>query len=443
MMKHLGKIKKASGFYMVTALIILSAGVSLYLSLLYKKQQDFADIEKARLAGTQMRAFASGVIRFISDNAGTIASGTAPSSTAWLKSNTCGGTIAGDGFLPCTFPDVTPYRDSYTTVFTVTGGVVEANISIPWPLINGVRHGALGAVVARAAGVDMGPFAADVAPIDPAMLGWLTVLEPIDTMAASNTQIVVSTNVSRDIFLRTDGANAMDADLDMNSNDIVNVIDITGTGLISTADLTATGAIEGLTGTFTSTALAIEASGDIEADGDITSLGNIRGASVESLGNMATGDPTTTASTSFTFRQNASSSEHVVLEAETTSSGTQTFNDLRVRSGDGGMDVDFVANNVYSEDINRYMSQAVFNMTVAKVGDFIPFPPCPTGMSEQIFTAVDAISFGIADPIEKFDIIPLRQAAGWLLDAELVTTNYGVINGSDVKADITVTTKCM
>lgn len=436
-MKHLGSLSKSSGFYITIALIILSAVTSSYLVLFYKQQTLVNDHNKAKEAGTNLRAFSSGVIRFISDNVGSISNGTQPSSTAWLKSSSCGGSIAGDGYLPCSFPDRTPYGDNYTTTFSVAGGVVQANVSIPWPLVRGVRNGRLGALVARSASVDMGPISSNVAPVDPAMLGWLNVRDPLDTMANQRTEVIVATNVSRDIFLRTDGANDMDADLDMNSNNIVNVVNVTASGLITTRDLTATLNIQGSTARLTSNGVSLNAAGDL------VSAGTVRGSNIESTGNISVGDPATTASTTFTFRQNVAPSEHVVLEAQTTASGGSTFNDLRVRAGDGGTDVDFIANNVYNEDINRYMSQGVYNMTVAKVGDIIPFPSCPSGMTEQIFTSVDAISYVIADPIEKWDIIPLRQANGWYLDAEIVTTNFGTIRGSDVKADITVTTKCL
>jgi prepilin-type N-terminal cleavage/methylation domain-containing protein len=190
-------------------------------------------IEKvaAREAGRHAAVYSFSVQRRLSQE-GTGILGGAGSLTfngdEWLKNGCAGGYgTAPAAYLDCDFDPVNPWGDTYTVnVSEPNTGRVRAEIEIegPKPLVSG-SVSTLADVDQTLVNVMRNTASSQQPGMTPISTMFYDVrVEDVDGNGLDDTMVIVSsTELALDIYLRVDGANNMEADLDINNNDVVNV----------------------------------------------------------------------------------------------------------------------------------------------------------------------------------------------------------------------------
>lgn len=420
-MKTSGFYKKQGGFVLLISMVIMLTVSSALAVSLINRERKASDRQKAIEAGVQLRAFSYGVMRYISEQGDSSVPGTY-TGTAWLKTSSCStpGT-ASSSYLPCSFPDKNRYRDDYTTVITVVGSDVEANISIPWPKVLGVQSAISAANLRTTAASDNAMIGEYGVTVTPAVLGFITFKDVVETQATKTIEATASNNSALGIWMRTDGSTVMNADMGLGGNSIVDVDDLIATGQITSGGLV----ISGTSFDSISTDGGVYAVGDILAEGEISAEGNI-----STLGRLDVGDGSS--DSIINFYQSSVASENVTLRVE-------GAGDVVISNGDG--DAQLIADRVYVQGVNRFASQAVYNMTIVPHGGRIDVITCPGSTVPQVFTSVSGLSQKTPSPISSFDVEISTYGSEWEFNVEMITAT-GRVSSGDISANILVAVKC-
>ena len=405
---------------LLSAVITLSISAAL-MTLHIDSERKIANKLRAVEAGVQLRAFNYGVMRLISDLGPTATAGTYVG-TGWLKLASCStpgtSTVA---YLPCSFPDTNRYRDTYTTVLSVSGSNVEATISVPWPKVLGNQSAKAASTMRQTAASDNSLIGEYGVTITPAVLGWVTFKDVVETSISKTVESTASNNAALDVWLRRDGSNKFAATLDMDGNDITNVGSLDASGTIEAATFSATSVL------FDS----INSQGGVDVAGFVNAVDGITtGNNVDALGNLLLGDGAN--NTSILFRQ---SGNPISMTAE-------IGGDLIITNTAGNAQL--IADKVYIKDVNRFASQAVYNLSIVPNNGRIDVITCPAGTTEQVFTAVSGLSNNVPESISAFDVVTTTVAGTpdkWNFEVQLITSSGRVASGS-VDANILVVVKC-
>ena len=228
-MKH-SRLKKQSGIiYLMGAMLgVTAATVQLANSIEYD-QVEMLDKE-AQITGNQLAQYNNAVRIFVGENASS-STPSAKTGVNWLKDPSCGGPSSNPagGFLPCGFPTQTSLGQTYRTTFTKTGGVLAASTTISKPVLVGLKgyEAVLASKISATASATPGNISG---------VGADTFYDysanPSVNIASSNASAnpnfgtvrsTASTNPAFGAWLRTDGSNAMKADIDMNGHSLIDV----------------------------------------------------------------------------------------------------------------------------------------------------------------------------------------------------------------------------
>lgn len=210
-----GTIKKQKGVTLIELILVL--GLMSYLTILAfsQKQLEFEQA-KARDIGRQLNQYNNAVRSWVADNAG--AADRVEEGTSWLKLVSCGGTSAKE-YLPCEFPAASKAlpikfgRISLESSIKTTGSAPNqitrvTTTSSPFLLDNGKIRGDLSGLAAITAASG---FTHNNTP---------TALATQDSYSSSPTTaritMLVSNNASTDAWLRTDGSNFMNDNINFN-----------------------------------------------------------------------------------------------------------------------------------------------------------------------------------------------------------------------------------
>jgi hypothetical protein len=396
-------MKKQSGFVFITTLLSISLFVGVFATYLEYLERERLD-SRARAAGFEFHGFNNGVLRYISD-LGTVVPTGVQTGTAFLKSSTCAvAGLATDHYLPCDFPDNNTFGGTYSVNIQILGGLITGTTSVPWPRYVAANRGdlAIPMLMAAASGREQRD-----ASVNPSLNGWVTYRNHASTTASQSIQASVSNAPSLDVHLRIDGSNDMQATLGMNNNDITGVDNLTVTGTSSLSD--------------------------VEADTILINGTDINGNSIDAIGNLSLG-----VSGNPTIISLNGGDNQIVADGN---------GDVIITNPTAGEEIDLIADNVYDRVLNRYMRQGIFNVTVAKNGDRIPYPNCNAAGSTRVFTpqAFAVLQSVFANPVEAIygiviNLIPDGSTNSWIVETILATeTSTPAINFED---EVVVFTKC-
>lgn len=423
-------LKYQSGFALLLELVLVLSIASSYAGYqLYVKERERSST-RAMEAGRQLQALSFSVMRYISEQGPATPVGNY-TDVLFLKDASCGGTAAED-YLHCNFIDTNTFNSAYTTDITVSGTTVTAVVSIPWPFYMGETSSRLAGIIRLTAA----SFLPDTN--QPAAQTFATY--SLDTV---NERVVatISTSTNNDIWLRTDGSNKMNADANLGGNDIYNLNTLYGgaTATPSLADSVVVGSNLNVAGIITvndslgsgaanSAKIVIQSFDDNGVS--LEASGHLLGENGDFTGTLTVGDGGGTSQ--IEFRDGAIGSAGNVKLIGLNS-------DLVLTNANG--DATLVADKVYLKDINRYAEQGVFNVTMARHGDTIPHPPCPSGFTPQIFLGTTGLAgdgFGIA----AFDVKAIPGIGSWTIDARMKTYGPGEVPSASISSDILTLVKC-
>lgn len=425
-MKTLAKglaFKRSKGFALVTAAALILAATWYSIQVYQEYEFNRRVTTLTAEAGRHLQQHVFAVMKLISAEGNAAAVG-AFNGTTWLKGADCAGAASDNYMADCAFNDTAPFGVTYTTNVAVVGGITQATILVPFPQVfNGVEpiHLAL-KIRSVAAG-----FLDGTTPIAQTFVDF-----QIDEV---NDQIIaqVSGAPSTDIWLRTDGTNSMGADLDLGGNDINNVAAIFASpgGVVDTALTLEIGSAMNAAGIL-STDQFISAAGVNGFGESLVAVGTLTAAGADFTGEVTIGDAVNSSSTRITFVDNAiGSNQNIRLQANN--------GDLFLTNDAGNATL--IADKVYLKDVNRFASQAVYNMTLAKHGDLIQKPTC-TGFTPQIFTSFSGLAQDPARPISAFSVTAVDAGSNWRIDVKAKTDGPGDVPDSLLEADIVVAVKC-
>jgi hypothetical protein len=432
---RLNSSRSQRGYLAVAAIVPALVGFVAYAMI------EFANLREAKYQGQMadesgriLQQHTFGVMKLISEQGAAAAVGDFAGSL-WLKGAACtGGTAAAPYISSCSFPEGLPRSKGvpFNTTISVTGLVATAVIRAPWPGLQ--NAGPKDPNVAASVRMSAASYLSGSTPVNQTFVEYS--LDPVTEEIVAT----VTTAPSTDIWIRGDGSNQMNADLNVGSNDIYGVTAIYGdaTAVSNTGTTVTIGSAMSVDGSLHSvgdmtTDGSIDAVGNITTDGSIGAAGDIgTDANLFASGGLTIGTQGT-ANSVITFRAAALTGQgNMTLSAD-------TVGDLKLTNADGSATL--IADKIYIEDLNRFVSQAVYDVTMAVDGDIIPFPNCAaSGLTPQIFTAISGLGADLGRPIRAFDIEALSVSGGWLLNVLLITdTNTPV---QDFYSDILVVTKC-
>ncbi|MHC8441288.1 MAG: prepilin-type N-terminal cleavage/methylation domain-containing protein [Candidatus Eutrophobiaceae bacterium] len=173
----------------------------------WHKQLRQLQLRKAELTATRLADYQNAVAHWVSHHGSSSPAGDY-SGSAWLKSRTeCAGGMAGNAWLPCPFPDSLPFELPLLTRVTLLNGQVIAETELPAVRVNGQLRTDLAWEIANGALVKTHPRAG---------MHEITVHPNTHSITARyNNQ-----NGKAD-FLRIDGNNQMEANLNSGGHSIV------------------------------------------------------------------------------------------------------------------------------------------------------------------------------------------------------------------------------
>jgi prepilin-type N-terminal cleavage/methylation domain-containing protein len=174
----------------------------------------------ARATGVRVAQYNSAVASFINAAGAAVPYGNY-TGIGWLQNAaTCAGATGPDDFLPCGFDPWLPMNLQYNTTIAPNGvGRVQAITNLGTPNMGGGPMMAFGATLIRAAQAYVG--------ISQLRAQNLVGITSYTVDLATNTLIAqVDTSVNVDPWLRIDGSNSMQANLNVGGNDVVNARDL-------------------------------------------------------------------------------------------------------------------------------------------------------------------------------------------------------------------------
>lgn len=297
------RINKQSGIvYLLGAMLgVTAATVQLANSIDYDQVTRLD--HSAKIVGNQLSQYSNAVRIYVAEKSGDPGTPSNKSGVTWLKDSSCGGPASNPagGYLPCGFPEKTNLSQTYTTTFSKNGSVLSASTKLSKPVLT-VMKGYEGVLASKIS------YAASGAPTSSATGGTFNnyTSNPAVNMNLANAvtrpnfgvvESTASTNPVFDAWLRTDGSNAMKADIDMDGHSLVNVdrIEVRRTdGVIpyvdfsndSYSDYDARLYLAG-NNDLTLTGANLNVYGSQYTSGNITASGDIRGRNVNALGTVS------------------------------------------------------------------------------------------------------------------------------------------------------------
>jgi len=489
------KLKKQAGIILaIDALIMLSVMTfSLMLWLDYEKLKRERDV--AGVVGNQLSEYQSSVSRFVSFNqyGGTLVSpsplhqflidnghdseenGLVFNGTNWLKiddDGVCPDGLQGTGdytanqsFLDCRFSDTTRHRQSYTT--TVWWDALEnrtrAKTVLPAYSPTGEPNYRLTALAAlRAASSTYGSSHSDD-------------VQSSIVFDEDSEQIIMeaNVNVATSAWVKTDGTVAMGADFNVGGYDIVNVNNGTFSGTLEAQALTVLGDSSigdtqddtltvNSTTTFNSpteinSALTVE-SIIVDVDGILVSLGDVDIAEgslnvqdgINILGegdlNILDGNIVLNNATPTLSMNNVNGETLAEISSNTAQKVDVTFGtDVNGDLVDGQL---VVKGDIYSDNVKRSTSQAVYDVSIVANGSTVTKPVCPATKTPQVF--LGATSFardGTIKPIGAISTYADDNGANWSVYLEILDEDgvHGGRTGAAVsfpRVSIMAVSKC-
>ena len=416
--------------------------------------------DRANASGAQLAQYQVGVSKFISFNQyggsnatptplaqylnanGNTSLGNAIvfNGTAWLKkydANTCPTGLQGSGlqtanqsFLPCLFKDTTNLRQTYSMAIwldTVQARIV-GQTTIAGVNFKGEDRRDLTSLVANKAASGYSSISQDS-------------LSTLDYDHATNTIVLTSSNApSNSTWLRVDGSNTMQADIDVGGYSISNGLNanFSGTVTAKTADIVKdAGGLGGdltvenntttndltVTNIATIKSIALNAGVNLDAvvNGVVSefNLSNITPGNVANL-NVSRGDITITNATPILKLINDA---QPIAQIEGTSPNEMTVS-FQKADGTGDTGTLNVDGDIYSQDVNRFTSQGVYDVSIVANGDNILQPKCPANRTPQVFLGAASIGrSGTVKPIgavKTYASDPGSAPASWNVYMEIV-----------------------
>jgi hypothetical protein len=426
-------MNKQRGFVGVLSALVILTFSAYATKVFYDLNQKQKEQILADQAGRSLQELNFAVMRYLSERGISSTPGTYTGSS-WLKGPSCGGPAVSE-FLPnCNFRDANPFGDSYETVVSVAGSVATAVITLPYPLYKAERNPVLASRV-RSIGAS---FISGSTPVSQTFSDYI--------LDKTNETIVVttSTSSSTDIWYRTDGSNQMNANANLGGNAMYNVSSIYGAAT-AVEDLSSeinVGSAVNVAGVLTVESVGSNNqpdSGHIvvntfnDENYSFVATGGLSTAFVDSFGVIRVGDGSgATSNARITFNQSNSAAD-VFVESRSTG-------DLEIRNGNG--DATVIADRFYSESVNRFTDQALYNLTVVRSGTSVPKPNCRAGLTPQIFTAIAGLASNPARPISAFDIQPVDTGTNWVVNVILKTDGPGNVPGAILESRVLVAVKC-
>lgn len=331
-----------SGFALLEFLLVVSLA-SLAVLWAAEKQMRDLEVSRASLLGQELAVYNAGVQARLSAEPGLTLGPYA--GTGWLKSVACGGTAPED-YVPCAFPDTTTFgRLTYSTTVATSGADLLATTVMPPLEISGDPRPDLSGYVALDAlkrSTDGGVYYSYDS--DPATA--------VITMTASTAP---STGPE---YLRTDGANTMNADITFNNafadRDINNARNVYSENLNATGNVQAGGAVRGA---------LVASTGNVTAGGFVNATNSLRTAGYAQIGTNAT-----------------------VGGSATVGNAATGAGNLTVHGVAGARDL-------WIDDINQWASKGVYDVRVANSSDNadgslgapVAKITCPAGLNARAF----------------------------------------------------------
>jgi len=264
------------GFMLLQAVTAIALSAIVSVGLMQKNIED-QSVSQAEIAGKLIHQYTSAVAEYTSDNNTTIAAGYNPVGVNWLRTAaTCGaanGTGAKD-YLPCSFPSTFSFGLTPNTLFTSLGGGKWSVTTTFGRILNGANIRMDLAEIAKKAAMGLGNEQAT--PLTSTTFHEYKV-DYTAGVTEGTLLSVVNTNTSTDAWLRTDGSNRMNANLNVGGNDVVNARDgIYSRNVSAGNNLTA--------------ANNVIATNDVNAAGNITAGGSITaGTNLQATNAIITG----------------------------------------------------------------------------------------------------------------------------------------------------------
>lgn len=182
--------------------------------------------EAAKKVGQELMQYNTAIRLLLTDQGSSVTTGTF-SGVSWLQdANTCAFGSASRVYLSCRHPSTTVFNQTYSTTITRNGEVVTAITTLGTiQLADGSNRPDL-AQLAVATSKSSSSSAVSGAFAN----YWVGANNSIMAQADNNTALTD--------WLRTDGSNKMQGDLDVTGNDVINVNNISATNSVTTSSVT-------------------------------------------------------------------------------------------------------------------------------------------------------------------------------------------------------------
>lgn len=410
------------------SLLIAVGAMAAMIPVFAQLWEDRVVRQSSEAAGKQLAQFSVGVRGLVARiQAGDQALPADQVGANFLKPPSCGGLPGNpsEGYIPCNFGNYdngnadTLFDGQYTTTFShdpATDLIEVRTWFFPsYPQKPGyeavIADMIVNAAKSTPAGSPTGTFANYLAnvPDDADDLTNATV-DPTDSNFGRVLSIVSNAPAS-DIYLRIDGANHMEADLDVGGHDIVNTRDVN-----ASRDVNA--------GQDLSAGRDLDVGGDAIIGGD----GQVRGNMLVDL-DLATGGNAYFSGDVFANR-NVNARGNIVTENNVIADQNFIGEDL------------FVTNTRMSDGSIPRASQGVFEKRVYNSGSFwVTRPTCRGGSDPLIFTSIQSVSSRDGAPIAGTDIRVTRSGNRWRVLVYVNSSTAGRWVWTP-HANVVVSTKC-
>jgi hypothetical protein len=339
----------------------------------------------------------------------------------WLQNAaTCAGATGAADFLPCGFDGNLSFGlqfntqvDTNATDPAVPAGRVRAITNLGTPRVAGAAANpplmAYGGALLQAAQAYVG-----ISQLRAQNLVGLTSYRLLpDPAGGPNDQLIaqVDTSVNVDPWLRVDGSNSMQANLNVGGNDVVNARDMSASRDISA-------------GRNASATSQVFSAGDIVSGGDITA-GRDMAATRHVIAN-----------------QDVSAGGNVTGQEVIANGSVSAGRDVTANTSGGGGDVKIA--NITNEQGTLSLAQAMQSGKIISNGDRVIAPVnCPPDYPvPKIFAVpVQFDSNGNAEPIGSMQVRAVPDATGWIVTGYL-TTASGTSPPNNVSFKILTMTAC-
>jgi type II secretory pathway pseudopilin PulG len=345
----------------------------------------------ARAAGVRVAQYNSAVASFINAAGAAVPFGNY-NGIGWLQSAaTCAGATGPDDFLPCGFYPALPWNLQYNTTIAQNGvGRVQAITTLGTPTM-GAGGGPLmnfGAALIRSAQAYVG--------ISQLRAQNLVGITSYNIDLNTNTLFAqVDTAVNVDPWLRIDGSNSMQANLNVGGNDVVNARDLN-----ASRDVNATNNVQAASGR--------AVLWNNPAEGGVITLTGANGQRV--------------------FIENLNGTFRLInhpwnAELMRTDQGGNLSAGRDVAANMNGWGGDVKVANTNNGFGPMSVSGALQGAQILNNPGWFPKPTnCPPGTTPKIFaTAVQIDNNGTAEPIGALQTLATDQGAGWSLSTKITT----------------------